>query len=60
MSAYYQKIRADSLEELEVKIDKTIKELGTMRQPGVVQKASVDPRNESGEWFAVIKYWGLD
>ena len=60
MSAYFTKLYADSETALEEKINKTIKDLGYMRQPGVTQRGPIDPDNEQGQWYAVIKYWGLD
>lgn len=60
MSAYIQRVIADTEDDLEQLINKTIKELGYMRQPGVIKKGPFDPENEQSQWFADIKYWGLD
>lgn len=60
MSAYFMKVYADSETALKEKTNKTIKDLGMMRQPEVSKVGVFQAEDNKVQWYAIIKYWGLD
>lgn len=60
MSAYFTKIYADSETALKEKANKTMKDLGFMRQPEISKVGVFQGDDNKVQWYAIIKYWGLD